>query len=142
MTNKTGKVIIATESTPYGAWLIGIAAWMLPGSGHLLQGKFWRGLLLGGVVLCMFIAGLLLGGHLFGVNGHEEGSSILLQAPPTVANFGAGLLYIMCWVTDTGFSEHAERATSEYGNTFLLVAGLLNYLSALDAFDICTGRKS
>jgi len=35
----------------------------------------------------------------------------------------------------------AARATYEYGNTFLLIAGLLNYLTMLDAFDIAAGRK-
>ena len=40
-----------------------------------------------------------------------------------------------------GFAENAQRMTYEYGNTFLLVAGLLNYLATLDAFDIAAGRK-
>ena len=31
--------------------------------------------------------------------------------------------------------------TFEYGNTFLIVAGLLNCLVVLDAFDIAMGRK-
>ena len=31
--------------------------------------------------------------------------------------------------------------TYEYGNTFLIVAGLLNFLVILDAFDIAMGRK-
>ena len=31
--------------------------------------------------------------------------------------------------------------TYEYGNTFLIVAGLLNFLVILDAFDIAKGRK-
>ena len=31
--------------------------------------------------------------------------------------------------------------TYEYGNTFLIVAGLLNMLVVLDAFDIAKGRK-
>ena len=32
-------------------------------------------------------------------------------------------------------------ATYEFGNTFLIVAGLLNMLTVLDAFDIAQGRK-
>jgi hypothetical protein len=32
-------------------------------------------------------------------------------------------------------------ATYEYGNTFMIVAGLLNFLVMLDAFDIGMGRK-
>jgi hypothetical protein len=126
---------------PASAWLAGLLAWVVPGAGHLMLGLWVRGLLLGGVVLAMFVMGLLLGGHLFAIGGQEDGVSALLQVPPTIANFGAGLLYLACWATDTGFAEQAERATFEYGNTFLLVAGLLNYLAMLDAFDIGAGRK-
>ena len=32
-------------------------------------------------------------------------------------------------------------ATYEYGNTFLMTTGLLNFLVILDAFDIAIGRK-
>lgn len=127
-----------------GAWLMGLAAWIVPGAGHLLQGKWGRGLLLGGAVWVMFVVGLMVGGHLFGLGGSEQGVSALLQVPPTIANLGSGLLYLVCWATNTGFADSAEqakRATFEYGNTFLLVAGLMNYLSMLDAFDIRAGRK-
>ena len=31
--------------------------------------------------------------------------------------------------------------TYEYGNTFLIVSGLLNTLVTMDAFDIAQGRK-
>jgi hypothetical protein len=123
------------------AWWIGLAAWAVPGLGHLLQKKWARGLLLGGVVWVMFVVGLLLGGHLFKVSGTDQGLSALLQLLPMSANFGAGLLYVFCWLTNTGFAENAQRMTYEYGNTFLLVAGLLNYLAMLDAFDIAAGRK-
>ncbi len=34
-----------------------------------------------------------------------------------------------------------RSVTYEYGNTFLLTAGLMNILLILDAFDIATGRK-
>lgn len=135
----------ALEETPPVAWLIGVLAWAVPGAGHLWQGRWGRALLLGGAVWVMFIAGILLGGHLFSAGGQEEGSNALLRLPPMIANLGSGILYIYCWATDTGFAEGAEqaaRATFEYGNTFLLVAGLLNYLAMLDAFDIAAGRKS
>ena len=98
-----------------------------------------RGLLLGGSVWVMFLTGLWLGGHLFTVTDH--GLAAFVQLLPMSANVGAGLLYLFCWLTNTGFAEQAQRLTYEYGNTFLLVAGLLNYLAALDAFDIAAGRK-
>jgi hypothetical protein len=31
--------------------------------------------------------------------------------------------------------------TFEYGNTFLIVSGLLNMLICLDAYDVALGRK-
>lgn len=125
--------------TPRIAWLIGLAAWAVPGLGHVLQRRWMRGLLLGGAVWLMFFLGLWLGGHLFTVTDH--GLAALVQLLPISANIGSGLLYLFCWLTNTGFAEQAQLVTYEYGNTFLLVAGLLNYLAALDAFDIAAGRK-
>ncbi len=132
-----------TDQAPPAAWLMGTAGWLIPGAGHLLQGMWGRALVLGGTVWVVFISGLLMGGHLFSVTG-EEGTSVLFQVPPTIANLGAGLLYIVCWFLGLGFGEdpvQAARTTYEYGNTFLLIAGLLNYLIMLDAFDISAGRK-
>jgi hypothetical protein len=54
------------------------------------------------------------------------------------------VLYIVSWLLGIGFEEdpvQAARVTYEYGNTFLLIAGLLNYLVMLDAFDIAAGRR-
>jgi hypothetical protein len=39
-------------------------------------------------------------------------------------------------------NERPEQATAEYGSVFLMVAGLLNLILALDAFDLRAGRKS
>ncbi len=127
--------------TPGRAWLIGVAAWAVPGLGHLLQGRWVRALILGGSVWAMFLIGLAIGGHLFRIGPNDQGLGAALQLLPMSANFGAGLLYISCWLTNTGFLEQAQRVTYEYGNTFLLCAGLLNYLAMLDAFDIAAGRK-
>jgi hypothetical protein len=123
---------------------MGILGWFVPGAGHVAQGRWGRGLLIGGAVMSMFIIGLAFGGHLFPIGDSQGGGggwSPLLQLPPMIANLGTGLLYLVCWVTGTGFVEQAKLETFEYGNTFLLVAGLLNYLGMLDAFDIAVGRK-
>lgn len=131
-------------TAPGRAWWMAVAAWLVPGAGHYLQGRWVRGLVISAVVGGMFVIGLLFGGHLFGLGGNEEGTSKLLQLPPMIANLGTGLFYFVCWAGNSSFSdgaEYARRATFEYGNTFLLVAGLLNYLAMLDAFDIAAGRK-
>jgi hypothetical protein len=91
----------------------------------------------------MFMSGVWMGGHLFPTIAQEgQNTNLLLQLPALIANGGTGLLYCLCWVTNIGFVEHAQLSTFEYGNTFLLVAGLLNYLVMLDAFDIALERKS
>jgi hypothetical protein len=133
------------ERAPARAWLMGTAAWLLPGLGHLLQGKWIRALLLGGAVWICFLSGFLMGGHLFKYSASDPATSSLLQIPPMVGDLGTGLLYIACWFVGFGFSHETQQAalpTFEYGWTFLLIAGLLNYLCMLDAFDIAAGRKS
>lgn len=88
-------------------------------------------------ILGMFAAGLFLfGGKLYTFNPEEP-----LSIFPVIANAGIGGLYVLCAFLRAGFDANPEVPTYEYGNTFLLVAGLLNYLVVLDAFDIAVGRK-
>ena len=144
MQKEKSKETVSVE-TPTRAWAMGAAGWLLPGVGHLLQGHWLRALILGGAVWVSFVCGLMMGGHMFSLGGDAEGLSALLQVPPMIANLGAGLLYLISWFFGVGFADDpqsAARATYEYGNTFLLIAGILNYLSMLDAFDIAAGRKS
>jgi hypothetical protein len=133
---------LLVEEPPGTAWLIGMAAWFIPGLGHVLLRRWFRALLMGGAVWVCFFVGLAMGGHLFDLS--SEGSWMILQVPPMIANLGQGALYIVSWLIDYGFADdpvRAARATYEYGNTFLLIGGLLNYLNMLDAFDIAAGRK-
>ena len=130
------------EEVPGTAWLTGLAAWFIPGLGHVLLRRWFRAALMGGAVWVCFFVGLAMGGHLFDLSG--EGSWVILQVPPMIADLGTGALYIVSWLIGYGFADdpvRAARATYEYGNTFLLIAGLLNYLNMLDAFDIAAGRK-
>jgi hypothetical protein len=133
------------DEAPARAWAMGAVGWFVPGAGHLLQGHWARALILGGAVWICFVCGLLMGGHMFSLGGDQQGLSALLQIPPMIANLGSGLLYLASWFFGVGFADDpqlAARATYEYGTTFLLIAGLLNYLVMLDAFDISAERKS
>ena len=133
------------EKAPSRAWIAGIAGWLVPGAGHLMQGYWVRALLLGGAVWICFICGFMMGGHLFKFSGTEQGLTSILQIPPMIGNLGTGMLYIVCWLLGIGFAndtQQAALATFEYGWTFLIIAGLLNYLAMLDAFDLAAGRKS
>lgn len=125
------------------AWAVTVLAWFIPGAGHLLLRRWIRAALMGGSVWLCFFLGMRMGGHMFNLST-GQGSSALLQVPPMIANLGSGALYIVCWLLDVGFADdltQAARATYEYGNTFLLIAGLLNYLNMLDVFDVAAGRK-
>lgn len=120
-------------------WLAGLLAWILPGSGHILSGRIGRGVLLGGVIYLLYGLGLLLGGHLYGLHNVEDVG--LLAYVFGLCDVGTGLLYLISLWANIGLVDQASRATAEYGNVFIMVAGLLNYLLALDVFDLAVGRK-
>ncbi|HEX8459668.1 MAG TPA: DUF6677 family protein [Pyrinomonadaceae bacterium] len=133
------EIETTTEKTGALAWLAGGLAWAIPGAGHFYQGHVARGLLLGGAVLSMYIVGWLLGGHLYGL--HNVSETGFLAYVFGFCDLGTGLLYLSSLLANIAVTDHAQLATSEYGDRFLMVAGLLNYLSMLDAFDIAVGRK-
>lgn len=112
-----------------------LAAWAIPGAGHLWLGRMQKGLVFLIALTTMFVTGLLLKGRLFPFEFGE-----VLVALAAFANFGLGLPWIIARAFDLGGGV-VTAVTWEYGNTFLIVAGLLNFLVILDAFDIATGRK-
>ena len=118
----------------------GLLAWMVPGGGHFWQGYYLRGLVLGGAVCAMFALGLYWGGHLYGLRNYGEVGPLAYVFG--LCNLGNGLLYLFCLVTEIGVPNKAYLATAEYGDRFLMVAGLLNYLAILDAYDLSRGRKA
>ena len=110
---------------------------IIPGAGHLLLGKTLRGITYLLCVAAMFGFGVLLQGHLFTIANSPDWLSRFFG----LFDLGLGVPYVICWMTGW-FTQAVSIAPSfEYGNTFLMVAGLLNYLIMLDAFDIAAGRK-
>ena len=115
--------------------LLCLAAWAVPGAGHLWMGRRQKGLVFLLALPAMFLAGLLLHGRIFPFELSEP-----LVALAAVANVGAGAPWLLARMMDAGAGT-VTAATYEYGNCFLIVAGLLNFLVVLDAFDIGMGRK-
>ncbi len=115
--------------------LLCMAAWAVPGAGHLWMGRRQKGLMFLLALPAMFLSGLLLHGRIFPFELSEP-----LVALAAVANVGAGAPWLLARMTDAG-SGVVTAWTYEYGNCFLIVAGLLNFLVVLDAFDIGMGRK-
>jgi uncharacterized protein DUF6677 len=112
-----------------------ILAWLVPGAGHLLQGRRDKGLVFLVILPLMFGIGLWLQGRLFPLEWSDP--LVFLGA---IADRGIGLPYLIAAFADAGLGT-VTAASYEYGNTFLMTAGLLNFLVILDAFDIAKGRK-
>jgi hypothetical protein len=114
-----------------------VVALLVPGAGHLMLGRRLRGGLIAGVLIATFLGGLALHGQLYTVDRTNYISIFFV-----FANAGSGLLYLVSLLAGIGIEIQAQMPTYEYGTKFLLVVGLLNYLAALDAYDIAAGRKS
>jgi TM2 domain-containing membrane protein YozV len=112
-----------------------IAGWLVPGAGHFLLGKWVRGSLLAASVLGMFVTGLAMQGKLY-TSVHD-----ILDILCMAGDLGNGLLYVAGRVAGWG-AEQAQTTVSDWGARFIVVAGLLNVIVAVDAHNLRTGRKS
>jgi hypothetical protein len=112
-----------------------IAGWLIPGAGHFMLRKWIRGSLLLVSIVAMFSLGLALKGKIYTPNTGD-----LLDILNFAGDLGAGLLYVIARIFDLG-SSSVQIATADYGTKFMVVAGLLNVISAVDAHSLATGRK-
>ena len=126
---------VAGQPVTMMAVLAPAAAWLIPGAGHLIQKRWGRGLLLMGSIFIMFFLGLAMQGRIYRPNGGD-----ILDILGFVRDVGAGGLYILTRVMDWGQGAIAQ-ATADYGTKYLIVAGLLNFISVADAYHIAIGKK-
>ncbi|MCY3969862.1 MAG: hypothetical protein OXG74_08000 [Acidobacteria bacterium] len=115
--------------------LVAVAAWAVPGSGHLILRKPRRAAVVFGVVLFSFLFGCWLRGHLYIVVPEQP-----LSRLATLSSMGAGAPYFVARYL-VEYSGDILSSTFEYGKAFMLTAGLLNLLAVLDAWDIASGSK-
>jgi hypothetical protein len=126
--------------------------WLVPGLGHAVQKKYARALLFFVSIFAMTWLGLAMGGKIYPV--YLEKPRTVLQVvfnlfkkenPLTIlaffADVGNGLFYAVSRFLNWGGGQ-LERATFEFGTAYIAGAGLLNFLVALDAYDIGAGKKS
>jgi hypothetical protein len=109
--------------------------WLIPGAGHLIQKRWIRGLLLMVSIVSLFVLGLLLQGRVYRPNSGD-----ILDILGFVGDVGTGGLYIVTRAMDWGQGAIAH-ATADYGTKYIIVAGLLNLISAADAYHIAIGKK-
>jgi hypothetical protein len=135
--NKNGTAEAGSHATSQQGfvYLPLIAGWLVPGAGHFLLRKWGRGALLSASILGMFVMGLAMQGKLYS-NAHD-----ILDILGLAGDLGNGLLYIVSRVLGLG-AEQVQVTTADYGTRFIVVAGLLNVIAAVDAHNLRTGRKS
>lgn len=115
--------------------LVALLAWLVPGAGHLVVGQLRKALVFFVVLTGMFSIGLAFGGELFSFTPAEP--LVLLAG---LAEWALGLPRLVAGLAGAGRGD-VVAITYEYGNTFLIVSGLLNTLIVLDAVDRARGVK-
>jgi hypothetical protein len=112
-----------------------ILGWLIPGAGHLIQKRYVRGLLLMLSVATMFVLGILMQGKVYTANTGD-----ILDMLGFVGDIGSGALYLVTRAMGWGH-DVISLATADYGTKFVIVAGLLNIICAVDAHHIAIGKK-
>ena len=135
MTRARSQPTRPAQTVSTSSYVVCALAWALPGAGHLWLGRSQKGMLFLVVLLFMFGFGLRIEGQLFPFVFNDP--LVFLEA---AAQLGLGIPYLVTRVLGGG-DGRVVAMTYEYGNMFVIVAGLLNMLVVLDVFDIMTGRK-
>jgi hypothetical protein len=112
-----------------------VAGALIPGLGHAMLQKWDRAIVFLASISLMFAMGIQLQGRLFSPDFTD-----LFSILKFVADAGSGLLYWLSWLRGMGAGEPSAYAY-DFGNIYIYVAGLLNMLVIVDAFDIGMGRK-
>jgi hypothetical protein len=125
----------AAKDEPQGfVYLPLIAGWLFPGAGHFLLRKWGRGALLCASIVGMFVLGLAMKGKIY------TGAQDILDMLGLVGDLGNGLLFFCSRIAGLG-ADQVTVTTADYGTKFIVVAGLLNVIAAVDAHNLRTGRK-
>jgi len=129
------SAVPATTANSRRATAALILGWLIPGAGHLLLGKWVRGLFLFVSIVALFGLGLAMQGKIYAPNTGD-----LLDMLGFAGDLGAGGLYLVTHLMGWGASS-VQIAVADYGTKFIVVAGLLNIVSAVDAHSLANGRK-
>jgi hypothetical protein len=129
------KGLTATATPRISPALTLLAGWLVPGAGHLLLGKWIRALLLMIAIIGMFAVGIALQGKVYTPNTGEP-----LDMLGFAGDMGSGLLYVLARMVGWGQAP-VLIAVADYGTKFIVVAGLLNIVAAVDAHSLACGRK-
>lgn len=124
-----------TKGNSFMGIAAGIAGWLLPGLGHALLRQWVKA---GVYLLCvggLACAGLAMRGAVFGLDSQD-----LFDRLGFFADIGAGSFYFLShWIQSAG--PDVAHATGDYGTRLFAAAGMLNFLTALEAYDFGRGAR-
>ena len=118
------------------AYVIAVAAWLVPGLGHAIL-RMW-----GRAIMCFLTVGLLvvlgagMRGNVFTSNGNDAFDTL-----GYLADMGTGTFYFIARSMEANGAD-VSHARGDYGTRFLATAGVLNLLAALHSFEAARGRKA
>ncbi|MEI9969899.1 MAG: DUF6677 family protein [Terracidiphilus sp.] len=95
----------------------------------------FAGALLAVSIIAMFALGLAMQGKLY------TSAQDILDILGVAGDLGSGLLYFLSRAFGLGGTP-VQTTVADYGTKFIVVAGLLNIIAAVDAHNLRTGRKS
>jgi hypothetical protein len=116
-------------------YVIFFLAWLVPGLGHLLQKKAVKAAVFFTGIAALLVMGLLMKGKFYDTSVMHP---LLLLG--FLGDLGNGLFYFAIRFLKLAAGD-IKAVTFHYGTAYLASAGLLNFLVALNAFDLAKGRK-
>ena len=128
----TAACAILTSMNPY---VIFFLSWLVPGLGHLLQKKTVKAAVFFAGILALLAMGVVMKGKFYDTSVMHP---LLLLG--FLGDLGNGLFYFADQFLNLAAGD-IKAVTYHYGTAYMAAAGLLNYLVALNAFDIAKGRK-
>jgi hypothetical protein len=132
----THTTVVPVRHSTLSPTLVLVAGWLVPGLGHLLLKKPIRAVLLFLSVVAMFCLGLALHGKIYTPTTGDP-----LDVLGFAGQIGAAGLYLIAKAMGLGATALTDTL-SDYGTKFVVVAGLLNVMAAVDAQSLANGRKA
>jgi hypothetical protein len=116
-----------SKTKPYVVFAL---AWAFPGLGHFVQKRVFKGIVFLSGILALLLLGLRMGGQV-GVLYDLQ----LLTILKFVGGLGNGLLLAAIKLAGAGVGNPLSPSF-DFGTTYLVCAGLINFLIAFNAFEI------
>ena len=131
---------VAKNEQSTGSQTLGISAavagWAIPGLGHLVLRQWSKAVVYFLCVGGLAYAGLAMRGGVFGGNPAD-----MFDRLGFFADLGAGGFYFLAHMIQTAGPDVAH-ASGDYGTRMFATAGMLNLLTALEAYEIGRGRRT